>query len=181
MGRTSYTTLKERADAAAGVAVAEAPESVTTLEDIAAFAARDERKRLADEAESEQLKHLERGEVFISRAIDPHEGRLMSITSAWVPITPSLCTEVGSYGGGCGYDAAVECGFKGGWDSIRENMVMPKSGLSARQHVLEILRQHKAKRHIASGQAAHVRTREEAIAARARREVPETFIENPRL
>lgn len=178
MGKISYTTLKERA--AAGVAVAEAPEGIVTLEDVAALAASDERKQAATQAEEEQFKHLERGEVFVARAIDPHEGRLMSISSGWVPVTPSLCTEMGKYGGGCGYDAAVKCGFKGGWDSIRENMVMPKSGLPARQHVLEILRQHKATQHVASG-SAHVRTREQAIAARAVRPVPETFIENPRL
>lgn len=180
MGRISYTTLKERAETAASVAVAQAPEGIVTLEDVAELAASDERKRLANEAEKEQLKHLERGEVFIARAIDAHEGRLMSITSSWVPITPSLCTEMGKYGGGCGYDAAVKCGFKGGWDAIRENMVMPKSGLPAREHVLEILRQHKATQHVTSG-PAHVRTREQAIAARATRAVPETFIENPRL
>lgn len=180
MGRTSYTTLKERAEAAAGVAVAEGPQGAVTLEDATSFAEAAERKRFADAAKEEQLKHLERGEVFIARAIDPHEGRLMSITSGWVPITPSLCTEMGKYGGGCGWDAAVKCGFKGGWDSIHENMVMPKSGLPARQHVLEILRQHKATQHVGSG-PAHIRTPEQARAARAVRALPETFIENPRL
>lgn len=175
MGRTSYTTLKERADAAVGVAVAEMTEA-----DVAAFAVSAERKQLAAEAEDEKLKHLERGEVFIARAIDPHVGRLMSITSSWEPITPSLCTEMGKYGGGCGYDAAVKCGFKGGWDSIHPSAIMPKTGKPARDHVLEILRQHKAVAHPAAG-PAHIRTREQAKAARAERALPETFVENPRL
>lgn len=173
MGQTSYTTLKARRDAAAGVAVAEA-----TVDDITALAVSDERKQLAAQADDEKLKHLERGEVFISRAIDPHVGRLMSITSSWEPVTPSLCTEMGKYGGGCGWDAAVKCGFKGGWDSIRESMVMPKSGKPAREHVLEVLRQHKAVAHPSAG-PAHIRTREQAVAARAERALPETFIENP--
>jgi len=180
MAKVSYTTLKARADAASGVAVAEAPEGVITEEEVAELAAREERKQVVAQLEEEQLKHLERGEVFVARAIDPHEGRLMSITSGWVPITPSLCTEMGKYGGGCGYDAAVKCGFKGGWDSIPENSVMPKSGLPVREHVLDILRQHKATQHVSSG-PAHVRTPEQARAARAVRPVPETFIENPRL
>lgn len=177
MGRISYTTQKERADAAAGVAVAEAE---VTEADVAALALSDERKRLADAAENEKRQHAERGEVFIARAIDPHAGRLMSITSSWEPITPSLCTEMGKYGGGCGWDAAKACGFKGGWDSIREGVVIPKTGKPAREHVLEQLRQHKAVAHPASG-PAHIRTREQATAARAERALPEGFIENPRL
>jgi hypothetical protein len=51
----------------------------------------------------------------------------------------------------------------------------------ARAYVLEILRQHKAKHHVMGAQSPHIRTREQAVAARAQREVPDTFVRNPRL
>lgn len=183
MGRTSYTTLKERAEPAAGVAVAEAPDdeveiSMDEQRRLAAQIRQNEIARLAQEAQEAKAIHAERGEVFIARAIDPHAGRLMSITSSWEPVTPSLCTEQGQYGGGCGWDAAKARGFKGGWDSIPENMTF--DGKPVREIVLKDLEQHKALRHVTSG-PAHIRTPEQIRKAREQRQVPDTFIENPRL
>lgn len=184
MGRTSYTTLKERAESAAGVAVAEAPKGATEIsmdeqKRLAAQIVQDERAKLAQEAQEAKAAHAERGEVFIARAIDPQAGRLMSITSSWEPVTPSLCTEQGQYGGGCGWDAAKARGFKNGWDSIPENMVF--DGKPVREIVLKDLEHHKALKHVTSGGVAHVRTPEQMRKAREQRPVPDTFIENPRL
>lgn len=181
MARVSYTTLKERADASASVTEAPTDEVEISMEErrkLAAQIAHAERARLAQEANKARDEHIERGECFIARAIDPHAGRLMTITSSWEPITPSLCTEQGNYGGGCGWDAAKMHGFTGGWDTIPENMTF--NGQLVRDYVLEKLEQHKALRHVTNG-PTHVRTPEQIRKAREQRPVPDTFIENPRL
>jgi hypothetical protein len=185
MAKISYTTLKERATAAASVAVVEAPVDVElTLDEQAKLAAqieRHENAKLAEAAEAEKAAHAERGEVWISRVIDPHEPpRLQTITGAWEPITPSLCTESALHGrgGGCGWDAAREMGFKGGWDSIPEDLMY--GDITVRELALEKLRQHQSIKHVTSG-PAHIRTPEQAKAVRAQRPLPEGFIENPRL
>lgn len=184
MGRTSYTTLKERADAAA-TASAQAVELTPQEEQrrIAALIADRERAKLAEEAAAAKSYHAERGEIHIKKVIDAHEGRLATVTSFWTTITPSMCAENAThgYGGGCGWDAAKARGFKNGWDSIPEDMVLPWNGKTARQDVEELLAQHKAIEHPTSGGVSHIRTPEQARAAHANRPVPETFVENPRL
>lgn len=184
MGRTSYTTLKERAEAAAGVAVAVEPHGVEVTDDeqrhVAAVVEDYHMRQLAKEADAIKMQHHERGEAHVTRVIDPHEGRLASVTSSWVPITPSMCTESALHGrgGACGWDAAKELGFSAGWDSIPEDLRY--GDVLMRDYALEKLRQHKSIRHVTSG-PAHIRTPEQARAARANRPLPETFIENPRL
>lgn len=148
---------------------------------IGALIANREVARLAQEMSAAKDTHFERGEMWVSRVIDPHEGKLATITGSWEPITESMCTETGPRGGGCGWDAAKEVGFKDGWDSIPEDLVLPWNGKAARAHVLEKLAQHKAIAHPTAGTPQHIRTRNQAIAARANRPLPETFVENPRL
>ena len=189
MGRTSYSTLKARADAvqlAGGVTVREVediPQAAGPVDDqerLNALIANEEMKKLAAIAEATRGSRFERGEMCIFRVIDPHEGKLATITSSWEPITESMCTEAGDRGGGCGWDAAKAVGFKDGWDSIPEDMMLSWKGVSARAHVLEKLAQHKAVAHPTAG-PKHIRTPDQAIAARANRPLPETFVENPRL
>lgn len=179
MGRTSYTTLKERADAAQAVELTPQEEQRR----IAALIADRERAALAQEAAEAKAYHADRGEIHIKKVIDPHEGRLASVTSFWTTLTPSMCGENANhgYGGGCGWDAAKEIGFKNGWDSIPEDMVLPWNGKAARQHAQEVLAQHRAIAHPTAGTVGHIRTPEQARAAHANRPVPDTFIENPRL
>jgi hypothetical protein len=148
---------------------------------VAALIANREMAKLAQEANETKSGHFERGEMWVSRVIDPHEGKLATITGSWEPITESMCVEAGPRGGGCGWDAAKAVGFKDGWDSIPEDLVLPWNGKTMRAHVLEKLAQHKAIEHPTAGTPGHIRSREQAIAARANRQVPETFIENPRL
>lgn len=150
---------------------------------IAALIADRERAELAKEAAAAKAYHAERGEIHIKKVIDPHEGRLASVTSSWMALTPSMCSENAThgYGGGCGWDAAKEIGFKNGFDSIPEDMTLPWNGKTARQHALEVLAQHKAIAHPTSGSVGHIRTPEQAREVRANRPLPETFVENPRL
>lgn len=130
---------------------------------------------LAAEAEAKKSIHAERGEKWVRRVIDPHEGRLATVTGSWEPITPSLCLEPD-----CSYDAAKELGFKNGYDAIPEDLVLPWNGKTARVHAEEVLRQHLAIKHPTGG-PAHIRTPEQARAARANRPLPEGFVTNPRL
>ena len=179
MSKVSYTTLKERKDAAA-VAVAITPEEEQRR--IAALIADRERAKLAEEAEATRDYHAQRGEVHIKTVIDPHEGPRATVTSSWVSLTPSMCAESAAHGrgGGCGWDGAKEIGFPNGWDSIPEDMVLEWKGITARQHAQNVLAQHKAVAHTTSG-PTHVRTPEQTRAAHANRPLPETFVENPRL
>lgn len=142
---------------------------------ISALLADREAAKLAKEASEAKAIHAERGEIWIEKVIDPHEGRLATVTGSWQPLTPSMCTEPR-----CGYDAAKERGFTNGYDSIPEDLVYPWNNKPARQDAEELLAQHKAVRHATSG-PAHIRTPEQARAARAQRPLPEGFIENPRL
>lgn len=187
MGRVSYTTLKERRDVAEGVTIAEVeelPQAVAPVDEkqrIAALIANREMSQLAQEMGEVKAEHFRRGEMWVSRVIDPHEGKLATVTGSWEPITESMCTEAGPRGGGCGWDAAKEVGFKDGWDSIPEDMVLPWRNQTMREFVLEKLAQHKALAHPTAGTPSHIRSRDQAIAARANRPIPETFVENPRL
>ncbi len=142
---------------------------------IATLIAEREMARLAAEANDAKTIHAERGEKWIERVIDPHEGRLATITGSWEPLTPSLCQEPR-----CPYDAAKEMGFKDGYDSIPEDLVLPWNGKTARQHAEAVLAQHVAIKH-PTGAATHIRTPEQTRAARANRPLPEGFISNPRL
>lgn len=143
---------------------------------IARLIAEREMAKLAEDANALKQQRVERGEIWVSKVIDPHEGRLATVTGSWQPLTPSLCREPN-----CGYDAAKETGFKDGWDSIPEDMVLPWNGRTAREHVEVTLAQHSAIAHPTGGAPSHIRTPEQARAARANRPLPETFIENPRL
>jgi hypothetical protein len=182
----SYTTLKARKDAAAAaVTVTEAPGADIEItfdeqRQVAAQVERMEMAALAKLADEEKAAHAERGEVYIAKVIDPHERKLATVVGSWEPITPSLCIEAAShgYGGGCGWDAAKEVGFKSGWDSIPEDMRFGTQ--SMREFVLEKLAQHKSIKHVTSG-PTHIRTPERAKAERAKRPLPEGFVENPRL
>lgn len=188
MPKVSYTTLKERADAAAqsaGVTVTEAPEidleiTLDEQEQVAAQIERLEMARLAEAAEEAKAEHALRGEVYIARVIDPHERKLATVVGSWEPITPSLCTESAThgYGGACGFDAAKACGFKRGWDDITEDMKF--GGQPMRDFVLEKLQQHKSIKHVTSG-PTHIRNPEQMKQVRANRPLPEGFIANPRL
>lgn len=142
---------------------------------IAMLIADREQQRLAEEARAANLERVERGQKLVRRVIDPHEGRLATVTSSWEPLTPSMCLDAD-----CSYDAAKERGFVNGYDSIPEDMVLPWNGKTARQDAEDLLAQHTAIAHSTAG-PAHIRTPEQVRALRAQRPVPETFVTNPRL
>jgi hypothetical protein len=142
---------------------------------IAALIADREQARLAAEANAVKQERAERGQKLVRRVIDPHEGRLATVTSSWETLTPSMCLDAD-----CNYDAAKERGWKNGYDSIPEDLVLPWNNKSARQDAEDLLAQHVAIAHSSAG-PAHIRTPEQVRAIRAQRPVPETFVTNPRL
>lgn len=172
MAKVSYTTLKARADAQS---VELTPEE--EQQRLSQLVADYEQTKAAKAAREETAAHFERGQIHRMKCVDPHAGKLATwVSLGWVDQTPSMCDADQK----CCYDGAEAIGFKGGYDSIPEDLVLPWNGKTARQHAEEVLAQHKALRHATAG-PAHVRTPEQARAARAERPMPDTFIENPRL
>lgn len=130
-------------------------------------------EKQSQNALEEAKNHKERGEILTEVVIDPHEGRLATIISYWETLTPSRCDYPR-----CSFDAAKAIGFKDGWDSIDELMYVGKTNV--RDFAIEKLAQHKAIKHSIEA-PKHIRTAEEARAARGKIPAPDTFIENPRL
>lgn len=147
---------------------------------IAQQIAHEEMKRLAQEEMAAASARAERGEVHRMKTIDAHEGKLATVTSlGWAPMTPSMCTADPN----CCFDAAEALGFKGGWESIPITMLSPINHQQLmRDFAVEKLELHKALRHASAG-PSHVRTAEQAKAARraSQHPLPEGFIINPRL
>lgn len=134
-----------------------------------------ETARMAKAAREETARRTSAGQINRLKCIDPHVGMLATYTpTGWMALTPSMCT----LNEKCCFDGAEAIGFKQGWDSIPEDLKWRNGTM--REYALQQLADHKALRH-ATGGISHVRTAEEAVAARAERTIPEGFIENPRL
>lgn len=165
--------------AAAAIAAIEGDIALLTEEEQLALSRQRQRlemDRAAEAAEEAAALHLERGEILVEKVIDPHEGRLATVSAYWKPVTPSLCLEPK-----CGYDAAEAVGFAEGWDSIPEDMPFDQTQ-SMREFVATILERHKSIRHPSSA-PKHIRTAEQAMAARRAQRYarPEGFVTNPKI
>ena len=174
MAKTSYTTLKERADAeAAEIQLSLEEEQQRTKKLMADYLQEQEAKA----AREVKISHIDRGQIHRSKVIDPQEGRLATVTPiGWVTLTPSMCQADPR----CSFDGAEATGWANGYDSIPEDLILPWNGKTARWHAENTLARHIAVKHSTTG-PAHVRTPEQVKVARDERLLPETFIENPRL
>ena len=174
MGKTSYTTLKERADAEAKVAELSLEEEQARMKRLMADYIQGQEAKAAREV---TVTHIDRGQIHRSKVIDPQEGRLATITPiGWVTLTPSMCQADPR----CSFDGAEATGWVNGYDSIPEDLILPWNGKTARWHAENTLARHIAVKHSTTG-PSHVRTPEQVKVARDERLLPETFIENPRL
>ena len=174
MAKTSYTTLKERADAEAKVAELSLEEEQERMKRVMADYLQAQEAKAAREV---KISHIDRGQIHRSKVIDPQEGRLATVTPiGWVTLTPSMCQADPR----CSFDAAEAIGWKDGYDSIPEDLVLPWNGKTARAFAEETLARHLSLRHSTTG-PAHIRTPEQVKVARDERLLPDTFVENPRL
>src|SRR5215510_8877697 len=123
MGKPSYSTLKERADAEAAAAAGLKSE-FTPEEELALM-----KKAQADYMQSQEAKaarevtisHTDRGQIHRSKVIDPQEGRLATVTPiGWVTLTPSMCQADPR----CSFDGAEATGWANGYDSIPEDLIL---------------------------------------------------------
>ncbi len=174
MGKTSYSTLKERADAEAKVVELSLEEEQQRTKKLMADYLQEQEAKAAREV---KVSHIDRGQIHRSKVIDPQEGRLATTTPiGWVTLTPSMCQADPR----CSFDGAEATGWPNGYDSIPEDLILPWNGKTARWHAENTLARHLAVKHSTTG-PAHVRTPEQVKIARDERLLPETFVENPRL
>jgi hypothetical protein len=174
MGKTSYTTLKERADAEAKVQELSLEEEQQRMQRLLADHLQAQEAKAAREV---TVSHIDRGQIHRSKVIDPQAGRLQTITPiGWVTLTPSMCQADPR----CSFDGAEATGWPNGYDSIPEDLILPWNGKTARWHAENTLARHLAVKHSTAG-PSHVRSPEDVKVARDERALPETFVENPRL
>ena len=128
----------------------------------------------------ERLRALEEAEKRIETHAVPEGKRMLmekavrldrhNIRRFLVKLTPSMCTARD-----CGYDAAVDVGYRGGWrdDHLHPEMILP-NGQTVEDRLLRLLELHGRTAHAITH--SHILTEEEAQRRKDWASVPPPFL-----
>lgn len=131
----------------------------------------------------ERLRAIEEAEQRVVEQAIPEGKRLLmekgvridrhNVRRFLVKLTPSMCRKEN-----CGYDAAIEAGYKNGWndDRLHPELVLP-NGQTLEEAITRLLDYHERTSHAFSN--SHIITEEEALRRKQYANVPGQFLTNP--
>jgi hypothetical protein len=133
-----------------------------------------------DQAMMDKLRLIEEAEKRVTEKAVPEGKRLMmeksvrldrhNVRRFLVKLTPSMCTAKD-----CGFDAAIEAGYRGGWndDNLHAEQVLP-NGQTVGEALARLLDYHARTAHAVSH--SHILTEEEAQRRKSWGSVPQPFL-----